>query len=131
MQAATTATLPPSQQSTRKEQHLLQGAWSFLSGRHEVELLIAGSTYAVKFKNGPIYMGTFRLDLSQQPPAMDMLVQEGPERHQWKTARCIYELDGHLLRWCPTEPGSKDRLSAFPAEHHSDYYCTVFRREHS
>jgi uncharacterized protein (TIGR03067 family) len=129
MQPSTMVPLPPSQVSARTELQRLQGAWKFASGRREVELLIAGYNFAVKFKNGPIYMGTFRLDPNRMPKTMDMLVQEGPERHRWKTALCIYEVDGDQLRWCPCEPGRKDRLEEFPPEDHLAYYCTLFRRE--
>ena len=94
-------------------------------------MLIAGHQFAVKFKNGPIYMGTVRVDPEQDPKTMDMLVQEGPDRHRWKTALCIYELEGDRLRWCAGEPGRKDRLMAFPPEDHLAYYCTLFRRERS
>jgi uncharacterized protein (TIGR03067 family) len=124
-----TASLPPAQATPRQELERLQGAWVSVAGRHDVELLIAGVNYAVHFKNGPVYMGTFRLDLSLDPKAMDMLVTEGPERHKWMTAQCIFELEGDLLRWCPTEPGRKERLTAFPPQHHPEYFCTVFRRD--
>jgi uncharacterized protein (TIGR03067 family) len=128
MQPSTMA-LPPSPVTARNELASLQGAWTFVSGRHHVELLIAGNNFAVKFKSGPLYMGSFRLDPEQSPKAMDMLVQEGPDRHRWKTALCIYELDGDALRWCASEPGRKDRLQEFPPEDHLAYYCTLFRRE--
>jgi uncharacterized protein (TIGR03067 family) len=129
MQPSTMVPLPPSPVSACKELEMLQGAWTFVSGRHHVELLIAGNNYAVKFRSGPVYMGTFRVDAQQRPKTMEMLVQEGPERHRWKTALCIYEFDGDNLRWCPNEPGRKDRLEEFPPEDHLAYYCTLFRRE--
>jgi uncharacterized protein (TIGR03067 family) len=126
-----TATIPhpSSKESTRKELERLQGAWNFVSGGREVELLIAGSSYTVRFKNGPIYMGTFHVDPHVHPKTMDMLVTEGPARHQWKTALCIYELDGSRLRWCPCEPGVQSRLAAFPLENEPDFCCTLFQRE--
>jgi uncharacterized protein (TIGR03067 family) len=132
MQPNTMAPLPPSPVSaspSRNELEILQGAWSFASGRRHVELLIAGNNFAVKFKNGPLYMGTFRIDAEQKPKTMDMLVQEGPERHRWKTALCIYDVDGDTLRWCASEPGRRERLEDFPPEDHLAYYCTQFRRE--
>jgi uncharacterized protein (TIGR03067 family) len=129
MQASTLVSHPSAIASAHGELALLQGAWRFASGRHEVELLIAGNHFAVKFKNGPLYMGTLRIDPQQYPKTMDMLVQEGPDRHRWKTALCIYELEGDRLRWCPGEPGRKERLEEFPPEDHLAYYCTLFRRE--
>ena len=125
----TAVPLHPSQVSARNDVEQLQGAWISISGRREVELLIAGHNFAVKFKNGPLYMGTFRVDPHQGPKTMEMLVTAGPERHQWKTALCIYELEGDRLRWCPGAPGRKERLEEFPPEDHLAYYCTLFRRE--
>lgn len=107
----------------------LQGAWTSVSGRRKIDLLIAGQNFTVRFRNGPIYMGIFKLDPAQRPKAIDMLVHEGPERHQWKTSLGIYALTGDVLRWCPNEPGRKDRLQEFPAEDHPEYYCTLFQRE--
>jgi uncharacterized protein (TIGR03067 family) len=129
MLPSTMEPLPPSPVSSRNELEMLQGAWSFVSGRQHVDLLIAGNNFAAKYKNGPLYMGTFRIDPDQNPKTMDMLVQEGPEKHRWKTALCIYEVNGNTLRWCPSEPGRRDRLEDFPPEDHLAYYCTLLRRE--
>jgi len=125
-----TAVAPPSAEAPgRQDLERLQGAWTSVSGRHPIELLIAGRNFCVKFKNGPLYMGTFRIDPDREPRTMDMLVTEGPEKHRWKTAPCIYEFEGDCLRWCPCEPGVQDRLEIFPPEDHLAYYCTLFKRE--
>jgi uncharacterized protein (TIGR03067 family) len=129
MPLSTTVPLPSSDASAREDLDRLQGAWTFMSGRHPIDLLIAGRSFTVKFKNGPLYMGTFRIDPGQEPRNMDMLVTEGPERHRWKTALCIYEFEGDYLRWCAREPGHKDRLEVFPPEGHLAYYCTLFKRD--
>ena len=96
---------------TRADLEQLQGAWLSVSGRHQAEFLIAGNLFAVKFLNGKIYMGTLDLDAGERPKEMLMRIDEGPLRHKGKFALCIYELTGDTLRWCPTEPGSDERLS--------------------
>jgi uncharacterized protein (TIGR03067 family) len=107
----------------------LQGAWYSVSGRREAELLVSGHHFAFRFADGDIYMGAFDLDPATAPKLMVMRIDEGPARHRGKTALCIYELDGPLLRWCATDPGRDERLQAFPAEDHAHYLCMVFQRE--
>ncbi|HKB39760.1 MAG TPA: hypothetical protein VKD72_25210 [Gemmataceae bacterium] len=114
---------------TRADLELLQGAWASVSGRHPTELLIAGNLFAVKFLDGKIYMGTFDLDAGERPKEMVMRIDEGPVKHKGKFALCIYELDGDTFRWCPTEPGSDERLTDFPDVGDGRYLCTVFQRQ--
>jgi uncharacterized protein (TIGR03067 family) len=109
----------------------LQGAWFSVSGRREAELLISGLHFAFRIADGEIYMGAFDLDPGTVPKLMVMRVDEGPARYKGKTALCIYEMDGPVLRWCATSPGRDERLQTFPAEDHAEYLCMVFHREDS
>jgi uncharacterized protein (TIGR03067 family) len=107
----------------------LQGTWVCVSGRRQAEFVISGYLFAFRFQDGDTYLGTFWLGPEAQPKAMDMRLDEGPARHRGKIARCIYELSGDTLRWCPAEPGSEERLTSFPPIVDSRYLCMVFRRE--
>lgn len=118
-----------SAERARTELDHLQGVWTSVAGRHDLELIVAGSLFTVKFLDGKIYMGTLTLDATEQPREMAMRIDEGPIKHKGKFAQCIYELDGDTLRWCPTEPGSEERLTAFPAVDDSRYLCMVFQRQ--
>jgi uncharacterized protein (TIGR03067 family) len=80
------------------------------------------------FKNGSIYLGTFRLDPTRKPKAMDMLITEGPD-YQGQTALAIYALDGDHLIWCPAKPGTAERFKYFPPEEDKEHLCVVFHRE--
>jgi uncharacterized protein (TIGR03067 family) len=113
----------------RVELERLQGAWTSIAGRHDAEFLIAGNLFTVKFLDGKIYMGTLTLDATEQPREMLMRIDEGPIKHKGKFSHCIYELDGDTLRWCPTEPGSEERLTGFPPVDDNRYLCTVFQRQ--
>src|SRR5262249_32656 len=113
----------------RNDLERLQGTWASVAGRREVELLVAGNLFAVRFSDGHIYMGTFDLDPGEAPTEMVMRIDEGPGKHKGKFTPCIYALDGATLRWCPTEPGSDDRLTTFPELDDSRYLCTVFHRQ--
>jgi uncharacterized protein (TIGR03067 family) len=106
----------------------LQGTWVVVAGRREAELIVAGRLFTFRFKDGDVYMGAFWLDPCHNPRAMDMRIDEGPAQHRGKVALCVYELDGPHLRWCPTEPGTTQRLTEFPSEHDPKYLALVFRR---
>jgi hypothetical protein len=107
----------------------LQGDWLTTEGRRAGELLISDRTYSMRFMDGTVYKGSFELLPDQSPAVMVMKIEEGPLKHKGKTAWCLYALEMGLLRWCPTEPGSEERLSAFPAIDDYRYLHTVFRRD--
>jgi uncharacterized protein (TIGR03067 family) len=107
----------------------LQGAWESVAGRREAEFIFSGYLFAVRFKDGDTYLGTFRLDPQQQPRTMDMRIDEGPAHHRGKMARCIYEVADDTLRWCTGEPGAEERPKDFPMENTPKYLSLRLRRE--
>jgi uncharacterized protein (TIGR03067 family) len=127
MAAATLANDRASAPFSCEDQQRLQGAWSFVTGPRQAELLIAGDRFTVRFAGGDVYSGTFTLDQSARPKALDMQVEDGPDRHRGKTALAIYALDGNCLIWHPSEPGS-ERMRFFPARDDKRSLCFVFRR---
>jgi len=118
------ATRPP-----RGDVVKLQGAWLCIAGRRRAELLISGNHYTVHFADGAIYMGTISLDPDARPKAMDLWIDEGPDRHRGQTASCVYELDGDTLRWCTAGPG-QPRPDAFPDDSDARFLSLLFHREH-
>ena len=116
-------------EAARRDRDRLQGVWNFFSGQREAQLLIQGEHFTVRFKNGPVYTGTFTLDPTRKPKAIDMAITDGPEKHKGKVSLGIYALDGNNLIWCPSDPGSAERLSAFPADDDMKHLCIVFHRE--
>jgi len=115
--------------AARRDKDKLQGAWLFMSGKREAQLLFAGEHFTIRFKNGDVYVGTFGLDPTRHPRAMDMHIHEGPERFKGKTALAIYEFDGNHLIWCPAEPGREERLRAFPPDEDLNHLCIIFKRD--
>jgi hypothetical protein len=107
----------------------LQGEWLTVEGRRAGELFISGRTYTLRFLDGTFYQGTFDLLTDCSLQAMVMHIEDGPPKHKGKSAWCLYSLDVGLLRWCPTEPGSEERLSAFPDMEDRRYLQTIFRRD--
>jgi uncharacterized protein (TIGR03067 family) len=114
---------------TRTDHDRLQGAWEFVSGRRRAQLIVSGHHCVVKFKSGDIYVGLFELDPARRPKRINVLIREGPERHQGKVSLGIYEFDGDLFRWCPNDPGVEERLTTFPPADDPHYLTLVFRRE--
>ena len=106
----------------------LQGTWVSVEGRREAELLVAGRLFTFRYKGGEVYMGAFWLDPGRSPRAMDMRIDEGPGKHRGRVALCVYDLDDDQLRWCPTEPGTTQRLKELPSPDDPKYLSLVFRR---
>src|SRR5438874_10330357 len=112
----------------------LQGEWLTIEGRRAGELFISGRTYSLRFLDGTSYQGTFELHAAvpaseAAPRHMLMHIEEGPPKHRGKSAWCIYSLEVGQLRWCPGEPGSAEKLTAFPDLEDRRFLNTVFRRD--
>jgi uncharacterized protein (TIGR03067 family) len=114
---------------SRTDVEELQGAWVSTSG-HRVEFFFSGHQFTAHLGNGDIYMGSFTLGASARPREMDMHIHEGPAHHKGLIALCIYELDGHALRWHTVGPGQSNRPPDFPTENESRSLYLVFHREH-
>jgi uncharacterized protein (TIGR03067 family) len=95
-----------------------------VAGPKEARLLIAGNRFTFEFIGGDLYMGTFKLT----PGQMDMQIEEGPREHAGRNSLCIYHLEGGVLRWCPSRPGSARRPESFPDVHDPRYLSLVFQR---
>jgi len=68
------------------------------------------------------------LNPDASPPQMDMHIEEGPDTHKGQLALCLYHLDGDILRWCPSKPGSTVRLTSFPSV--DDHKCVSLIFKH-
>jgi hypothetical protein len=117
------AAAPVKEQTLRSDLDLIQGVWVSVAGPREARFLIAGRRFAFEFVGGALYMGTLDLSAGQ----MDLHIEEGPE-HAGLCTRCIFQLDGGVLRWCPGSPGSEKRPSKFHDVDDPRYLSLVFRR---
>jgi uncharacterized protein (TIGR03067 family) len=95
-----------------------------VAGPKEARLLIAGNRFTFEFIGSDLYMGTFKLS----PGQMDMVIEEGPRDHVGRNSLCIYHLEGGVLRWCPSRPGSSRRPDSFPDVDDPRYLSLVFQR---
>ena len=108
----------------RTDLQLLQGVWTTVAGTREARFLVAGRRFTFEFVGGDLYMGTFDVADGR----MDMHVEEGPSEHIYRITRCIYHIDGGVLRWCPGRPGSDRRPASFPDVDDPRHLSLVFRR---
>jgi hypothetical protein len=115
---------PAAGPSVRTDLDLIQGSWASVAGPKEARFLIAGNRFAFEFLGGDVYIGTFKLDRGD----MDLYTEAGPAQHVGTVTKCIYQLQGGVLRWCPGKPGSDRRPLSFPDVDDAKYLSLVFRR---
>jgi uncharacterized protein (TIGR03067 family) len=115
---------PAAAPSVRTDLDLIQGSWASVAGPKEARFLIAGNRFAFEFLGGDVSIGTFKLDRGD----MDLYTEAGPAKHVGTVTKCIYQLQGGVLRWCPGKPGSDRRPLTFPDVDDAKYLSLVFRR---
>ena len=114
---------------SRKDKSRLQGAWRFLNGTRTAQLLVEEDRFTIEFRNGDTYHGRFVVDPAHRPKAIDLHIEDGPERHKGKLALGLYLLDGSRLLLAPGIPGSGDRPPALPAQGEAGQLLLVFERQ--
>ncbi len=135
--AALALALPaPPDDALGGEQQKLEGNWRMvgieLDGVKQPAEQVRG--FSLRFKGGRFdsnmggqrQTGTYTIDPSKKPKAMDIVPADGPDKGQ--TRPLIYELDGDTLRICGSEVG-KGRPAGFPAKDAKGLMLMVLRRE--
>ena len=124
----------------KKDQEALQGAWKVVSseagGKDQTEefkdhlLVFEGDTFALKKGNDVGLKGTFKLDPSEKPSAIDMTITEGgQEGDKGKVLHGIYELGKDALKWCTAEPGGTDRPKEFSTTEGINHMLVTLKKE--
>ena len=118
----------------RKE---LQGTWTATKAERDGKaaedvvghrLSFTGDRFQLRSKDGkPLYEGTFRVDPSTKPAAIDFEHTGGALKgKEWKG---IYALDGDTLTTCDNGPNlDKGRPAAFEAKAGSGQILITFKR---
>jgi uncharacterized protein (TIGR03067 family) len=125
-------------QPAEEAQQKLQGNWTATKAQRDGKaaddvlghrLSFAGNRFRIiESKDGKLlYAGTFRVDPSAKPAAIDFEHSEGALRGKaWKG---IYALDGDTLRICDNAPNlNESRPTAFEAKSGSGYVFITFER---
>ena len=123
----------PKQDAGKKDLERMQGDWNAVEmvrdgvklSDDEVEIIfrtVKGDQYAVSLFDKVIGKGTFKLDATKKPKAIDALPTGG------KTMLGIYEFDGGRLKTC-FAPSGKERPTEFRSKENSGHTLTVWERE--
>jgi uncharacterized protein (TIGR03067 family) len=131
----------PKGDDAKKEKEKLQGAWRAESAEqggkvqadaNEHLLVFEGDNFSIKRGDQVIIKGTFTLDPSKKPKAIDMKITEGRrEEDKDKTVHGIYELEKDTLKWCTAEPGNKERPKEFATKEGTRLLFVTLKKEKS
>jgi uncharacterized protein (TIGR03067 family) len=72
-----------------------------------------GSQYVQRKGLTIVEEGSYEVDASKTPGAIDLIIKKGPDAGKRQLG--IYQVDGDTLRVCLAEPGSKKRPRSFDA----------------
>jgi uncharacterized protein (TIGR03067 family) len=134
------ADAPEKGDAARKDKGALRGAWRFVSsetgGKDQTEefkdhlLVFEGDTFALKKGDEVGLRGTFELDPSEKPRAIDVTITEGGrEGDKGKVLHGIYELGKGTLKWCTAEPGGTDRPKEFSTREGINHMSVALKKE--
>jgi uncharacterized protein (TIGR03067 family) len=117
----------------KSDKEKLQGSWSAAKGEKTLSMQFKGDSFTVIFDGKERFEGTFKIDPTKKPRAIDMKVQKTTDpnnKYVDKISLGIYEVEGETLKWCANEPGRDVRPTEF-AEKSGDqkYLFIVLKRE--
>jgi uncharacterized protein (TIGR03067 family) len=113
-------------QDAKSDKEKLQGTWNVVAMQRDGRDAPAAycQTLVVKFMGdkttlssrdgkGLVLEHTFKLDPTQKPKIMDLVITSGPSKG--KMLLGIYELDGKQLKMCHADTGDSERPTRFAA----------------
>jgi uncharacterized protein (TIGR03067 family) len=123
----------PAEEARKK----LQGTWAATKAERDGKaagdvvghrLSFTGNRFQIRSKDGkPLYAGTFRVDPSTKPAAIDFEHTEGSLKG--KAGKGIFALGGDTLTTCDNGPNpDKGRPAAFEAKAGSGHIVITFKR---
>jgi uncharacterized protein (TIGR03067 family) len=126
-------------EATKKDMNQIQGSWRLVSRERDgkadpadviKDILMTHKGDAFTFNQSSsgagATKGTFKLDASKSPKAIDRIPADGPQKG--KTLMGIYKLEGDTLTLCVSVEG-KDRPMEFAAKPKSGLVLSVWKRE--
>jgi uncharacterized protein (TIGR03067 family) len=132
-----TGAVPAFAQPAEQARKELQGTWTATKAERDGkaaedvvghQLTFTGDRFQLRSRDGkPLYEGTFRVDPSTKPAAIDFEHTGGALKGKaWKG---IYALDGDTLTTCDNGPNlEKGRPAAFEAKAGSGQILITFKR---
>jgi uncharacterized protein (TIGR03067 family) len=127
-------------EDAQKDQEALQGTWRPVSSEQggkdqtdeakEHALIFEKDTFTVKRGDQVLLKGTFKVDPSKKPRAIDMTITEGRrDDDKGKELHGIYELTKDGLKWCTSEPGGTARPKGFSTKEGTKELLVTFKKE--
>jgi uncharacterized protein (TIGR03067 family) len=135
MAGLVTVALADKDDNLKKEKDALQGKWLILSVERDGKSVdtwtdgtrvMEGDNYTMTTKKGDTFKGTFALDPSKTPKAIDFKPSGG--QYKDKTLRGIYEIDGDMLKVCFAEP-DKERPAEFNSKAGSGWTLATHKKQ--
>ena len=119
--------------AVKKDQEKLQGDWILASGERDGEQFpddmvkslkrfVTGDKFTVNRDDQTVTKGTFTLDPSKKPKAIDLKIEGNDQVIQG-----IYELDGDTLKLCYAAPG-EERPKQFGTKAGSGHALVVWKK---
>jgi uncharacterized protein (TIGR03067 family) len=127
---------PTESNAEKKQGTKLQGTWVGISaeeagkkeGYQQGQLVFDGDRFTARYGGRILMKGTFKIDPSKKPGAIDLNSTEG--RIQGQTAEGIYEVNGDTLRLGLVDPG-KPRPTKFTRDGGVGHHVLVYKRNKS
>ena len=127
-------------EDAQKDQEALQGTWRPVSSEQggkdqtdeakEHALIFEKDTFTVKRGDQVLLKGTFKVDPSKKPRAIDMTITEGRrDDDKGKELHGIYELTKDGLKWCTSMPGGTDRPKEFSTKEGTRELFVTLKKE--
>ena len=123
--------------AVKEELKKLQGPWRMVSGERNGEKIpedeaksvirsFTDDTFEAKRDGTTITKGKVKLDPSQKPKAIDVIMKGQDDEDV--TLKGIYEVDGDSMKTCLAPPG-QDRPKEFSSKEDSGHMHYVWKRE--
>jgi uncharacterized protein (TIGR03067 family) len=123
--------------AARKDLENFQGHWTLISAERDgkktppedakkITLTIRGNTFVLRKDSVVISEGSFTLDSTRKPKAIDETITAGPNKG--KTFSAIYEIDDERHKICFAAAG-KERPKEFSAKPGSGHLLQVWKRD--
>jgi uncharacterized protein (TIGR03067 family) len=130
------ATAISAEDTRAREREKLQGDWTAVKAEQNGkpdesvrghQLTFKGDRFTIRSKGKVLYQGTYKLDPSKKPAAIDFVHGEGDLKE--KVWLGIYQLDGDMLQVCDNAPDlSKGRPTTFTSKADSGHILITFQR---
>jgi len=86
-------------------------------------------TFVIKDRDGVVIKGTFAIDPSKKPKAMDLRMADKKVEGQGRDAKAIYELTKGSLKFCWGDAGKDDRPKEFATKEGSNHILVTMEKK--